>query len=289
MIDTELQQALADLRTTTRGTFAFCVHDLDTGTQALVDAGESFAAASVIKLPIMLKLLEMVATGAVSLDQTAPLTEWQKTGGSGIFQHFQEGTQFALGDACTAMIAISDNTATNMLLDVTGIAPVNELLVRMGCARTRLHRYIGKPEMAGPPGPSQAAPLEVGHLLELLARRAILTPPLCETAITMLRRQTIRTVIPRLLPERTPVAHKTGSLDGIRHDAGIIWRPDPVAPPEEPAGAMARRTGGSAAGHPIVFVGMSKDADMRWTVDNEAEVLIARAARLAFDRFSAER
>lgn len=283
----------------TEGRFACYVHHLDSGAGATIDADEHFPAASLIKIPIMLRLLEQAQLGEISLADSVRLTDWHKTGGAGIVQFFQDGQALTLMDACTAMIALSDNTATNMLLDVTGIAPVNTLLDQLGCPGTRLHRYLGKPEMPGPPGPSQVVPEEMGRLLERLVRRASLTPEYCDLALTMLRRQTHRALIPRYLPEGTDVAHKTGSLNGVRHDAGIIWLPEaPLAhAPDRNAHAghpradpMARPTGGSPTGSPLVFVGMSKEvADLRWTVENEAEVAIARAARAAYDYFVSAR
>ena len=284
-----LQAQLAELAAATAGTFAFYVHDLDSGRRAGVREQEAFPAASVIKLPILLRVLEMVQRGTAALDDPVRLTAWHKTGGAGIFQFFREGLEVTLEDACTAMVALSDNTATNLLLDVTGVAPVNELLARLGCGRTRLHRYFGKPEMPGPPGPSPAVPAEIGRLLELLARQEMLTPALCDRAVTILRRQTHRALIPRYLPEGTPVAHKTGSLDGVRHDAGIVWRPAPGGSARIPPAPPARRRGGLPQGAPVVFVGMSRDVpDLRWTVENAAEIAIARAARTVFDYFSDE-
>ncbi len=321
-LSSRLEQVVAR----TKGVFAFYVHDLATGAKAELRAGEPFPAASVIKLPIMLRLLEMAQDGAVSLDQTVTLTDWHKTGGSGVLQYFRAGLAISLEDACTAMIALSDNTATNLILDVTGIEPVNAMLDRLGCRHTRLHRYFGKPEMPGPPGPSLAVPVEIGRLYELLLHGSVLSPPLSALAVAILRRQMWRAAIPRYLPEGTPIAHKTGSLNGVRHDAGIIWRPAPVAgarpesagpsqqgprrPPASgraPAGCSAQGTEapprpatgtmdlrGRAAGEtgswprppgcPIVFVGMSRDvADQRWTVENQAEKALARAAKVAFD------
>jgi beta-lactamase class A len=286
-----LRHQLQEVADTASGTFAFYVHDLEAGTRAAVREREAFPAASLIKLPILLRLLEMVRAGEVSLEQPTRLRERHKTGGAGIVQFFHEGLEVSLADACTAMIALSDNTAANLLLDTTGIAPVNAMLARLGCRRTRLHRYFGKPEMPGPAGPSQAVPAEIGSLLELLVRRQMLTPDLCALALVMLRRQTHRALIPRYLPEGTPVAHKTGSLAGVRHDAGVFWRPAKGgartaggAGAGPPAGPMARADEGLPSGSAVVFVGMSRDvADRRWTVENEAEVAIARAARLAFE------
>jgi beta-lactamase class A len=285
----DLERALKRVAGESTGTYGFYVHDLHSDVRASVRADEAFPAASVIKLPILLRALELVHVGAVPWEQPLRLSAWHKTGGSGIFQHFHNGMAVTLEDACTAMIALSDNTTTNMVLDVTGIASVNEMLNRRGCPRTRLHRYLGKPEMAGPAGPSQAVPREIGQLLELLLGRQILSPALCEEAMVLLRRQTHRALIPRLLPEGTPVAHKTGSLNGVRHDAGIVWRPG------EPKGdnsatardVMAIERKGFAAGHPIILVAMSRDvADQRWTVENEAEQTIARAARIVYDHFT---
>jgi beta-lactamase class A len=287
-----LRRRLRELGRRAGGEFAFYVKDLGSGAGLEIRADDAFPSASVIKVPILLAVLEKVRRGEVSLDDPVTLTAWHKTGGSGVFQHFREGTVFTLEDACTAMIVLSDNVATNLVIDVATIDGVNEHLEALGCARTRLHRYIGKPEMAGwrgAEGPSQAVPAEIGRLLEGLARRELLTPGLCARALLFLRRQQHRALIPRLLPEGTVVAHKTGSLDGVRHDVGLIW------PPETGAGAeagkrdvMALPADALPAGQPVVFVAMSKGVpDLRWTVENWAEVAIARAARAVYDAFGA--
>ncbi len=282
----KLRRRLLQLGRQVGGTFAFYVRDLGSGAAVEIRADEAFPAASVIKLPILLAVLEKVRNGAASLDQRVTLTAWHKTGGSGVFQHFREGTEFTLEDACTAMIVLSDNVATNLVIDVATIDGVNGYLEAQGCERTRLHRYIGKPEMAGwrgAEGPSQAVPAEIGRLLERLARRELLTPELSTRAMLFLRRQQHRALIPRLLPEGTVVAHKTGSLNGVRHDAGLIWLPTP----DQRTGkrdVMALPSDELPAGKPVVLVAMSKDVpDVRWTVENRAEVAIARAARAVYD------
>lgn len=289
---TTLRNRLRSLGRRAGGTWAFYVKDLASGDTVGVNEREAFPSASVIKLPILLAVLERVRRGEVDLDRPVTLTAWHKTGGSGVFQHFRDGTVFTLEDACTAMIVLSDNVATNLAIDVATIEGVNGYLEGAGCERTRLHRYIGKPEMPGwrgAEGPSQAVPVEIGRLLEGLARNELLTPALCRRALLFLRRQQHRALIPRLLPEGTVVAHKTGSLNGVRHDVGLFW------PPRAAQGARGARRGAERdvmalpgddlpAGDPVVLVAMSKDVpDLRWTVENRAEVTVARAARAVYD------
>ncbi len=271
------------------GTFAFLTKDLRTSEQVGIRLEEAFPAASTIKVPIMLAMLERVRRGEVALSDTMALTAWHKTGGSGVFQHFHEGLKVTLEDACTAMIVLSDNTATNMVLDATGIERVNQLLDQAGCHRTRLHRYLGKPDMPGPAGPSQAVPAELGRLMELVWRHELLTPQLCRRALLFMRRQQHRALAPRLLPEGTALAHKTGSLDGVRHDFGLFWLAEREPPkPHRTRDVMALPADELPSGEPVVFVAMSKGMpDLRWTVENRAEVTIARAVRAAFDAYSA--
>ena len=272
------------------GTWAFYVNDLRQSASLGIREQEAFPSASIIKLPILLRVLERVGRGEVSLDDTVTLTAWHKTGGSGIFQHFRDGTAFRLEDACTAMTVLSDNTATNLVIDVAGIEGTNRFLEAAGCDRTRLHRYIGKPEMpgwGGAEGPSQAAPVEMGRLLEGLAEGELpgLTPELCRRAVLFLRKQQHRALAPRLLPEGTVMAHKTGSLDGLRHDVGLLWLPERGAGRSgEKRDVMALPSDALPSGKPVVFVAMSRGVpDLRWTVENRAEVAIGRAARAVYD------
>ena len=275
------------------GRWAFYVNDLRAPDGAALGIGEreSFPSASVIKLPILLRVLERVGRGEVSLDDPVTLTAWHKTGGAGVFQHFRDGTVFRLEDACTAMTVLSDNTATNLVIDVAGIEGTNRFLEAAGCERTRLHRYFGKPEMAGwggAAGPSQAVPLEMGRLLEGLALGALpgLTPELCRRALLFLRRQQHRALAPRFLPEGTVMAHKTGSLDGLRHDVGLLWMPE-EGRGAETGDVMALPSTELPRARPVVFVAMSQGVpDLRWTVENRAEVAIGRAARAVYDALS---
>src|SRR5438874_73485 len=95
-----LEIKLREVAAEAAGTFAFYAHDIDTGRLAAVRAGESFPAASVIKLPILLRALEMVREGDAALGQALTLTEWHKTGGSGILQFFRDDLVLTLEDAC---------------------------------------------------------------------------------------------------------------------------------------------------------------------------------------------
>lgn len=281
-----VRNRLRSLASRCGGTFGFYVKYLGTGEVVALRADEAFPAASVIKVPILLAALSLVQEGTATLEQRIRLTGWHRTGGSGVFQHFDDGLEVTLADACHAMTTLSDNTATNMVLDVTGIDGVNRLLDEMGCRVTRLHRYFGKPDMAGPAGPSQAVPREIGVLFERLAMNELLTPVLCRRALLFLRRQTHRALVPRLLPEGTVVAHKTGSLDGVRHDAGLIWARQVAGNSGPKRDLLALPDDGLPDWPPIVFVGMSKGVpDLRWTVENRAEVTIARAARAVYDAF----
>lgn len=285
-----LRHRLVQLGRRAGGTFAFYVKDLGSGDALGIREGEAFPSASVIKLPILLAVLERVRRGEVSLDDPMTLTAWHKTGGAGIFQHFRDGTVFTLEDACTAMVVLSDNTATNLVIDKATVTGTNEYLDAVGCPRTRLHRYFGKPEMpgyGGATGPSQAMPIEMGRLLEGLARGELLTPELCRRALLFLRRQQHRALAPRFLPEGTVMAHKTGSLDGVRHDVGLMWVPRGSGGTAQARDVMALPSEELPSDPPVVFVAMSKDVpDLRWTVENAAEVAIGRAARAVYEACS---
>src|SRR5687768_17001397 len=111
------------------GAWAFYIKDLRTGSSLGMGEDEPFPSASIIKLPVLLAVLEQVGRGEVSLDDTVTLTAWHKTGGSGVFQHFREGTELRLEDACTAMTVLSDNVATNLVIDVATIEGTNRFQI----------------------------------------------------------------------------------------------------------------------------------------------------------------
>ncbi len=209
------------------GVFGVAAHDWATGERLSVSGDRSFITASVIKLPILLAALDQVQRGALRLDDRIELEAGDRVGGSGLLYEFDPGVRLSLRDYLTAMIVVSDNSATNLALRLVGVAQVNAYLDSIDLPDIRSHRPIRYPKRlpGDAPGIGTATPDGLVRLLDRLIEQSILTPDLCGLAVDILKRQQYMDGIPRYLPEAVVVGHKDGWVNDVRADAGILFVP----------------------------------------------------------------
>ena len=237
------------------GTIGIAVKHLQTGEEVLVEGDTLFPTASVFKLPLLVELYRQVEEGYISLDQRLVMTEEAKVPGSGILRELSPGLEMKVRDYITLMMMLSDNTATDMLLDLVGIENVDKNLRRMGFDKTRVVASCGdmlfdlaglgdlKPEerslrvymerrkfnpnskSLGVENNDVTTPREMMRLLEEIFSGKVLSRGSCDAILeTMKKCQTGSNRIPKYLPrEKIEMARKTGSLSGIVNDVGIIY------------------------------------------------------------------
>jgi beta-lactamase class A len=193
-----------------------------------------------------------------SLDQRLRMREEDKSPGSGVLKELQTGVELTVKDLATLMAIISDNTATDILTDLLGIEAINSTMSRLGYGKTRvvmnckgiLFDLVGidartasqeqlqkgweflkqgkinlRARALSTKDNNASTPHEMMRLFEDLLTHRILDDASCEGILDILKRQQLRTRIPLLLPETTVIAHKTGTLRGIRNDSGIVYLP----------------------------------------------------------------
>src|SRR5690606_9976659 len=125
------------------GKVGLAVVNLDTGESLYRRADEPMPTASLIKVAVMIEAYRQAAAGTLSLDDVLTLRDGDKVPGSGILTtHFSDGATLTLRDGIRLMIAFSDNTATNLVLDQTGIRDVNATMERLGCGDTSIHAKV---------------------------------------------------------------------------------------------------------------------------------------------------
>ena len=206
------------------GHWAIVVESLDgKGTIRLNDK-EPFTAASVIKIPIMMAAFHETRLGTLRLDDTCIVRKEDKVGGSGVLKELHSGLQLTLLDAINLMIVVSDNTATNLVIDAIGINRINEYMAKKGCSGSRLEAHLMKPKPGGPYNTITAC--DVASLLKGISERTDENPGDCDIMIEILKRQQYNNKIPRYLPKEATVAHKTGEVSSVTHDAGIVFGPN---------------------------------------------------------------
>ncbi len=190
-----------------------------------LNASERFPSASVIKIAILVELMAQVAEGRLSLNSTVALRDEAKVPGSGVLTMLSPGGSYSLLDLAHLMMNVSDNTASNMLIDQVGCDAVNERLAGLGLRLTRLERKFYDFEARDRGRDNWATAGELADLLVGIERRTVVSASACETMLAVMRKQQFTSRIPALLPPETPVANKTGSLSSACHDIGIIYSP----------------------------------------------------------------
>jgi len=188
-----------------------------------INADLRFPAASLAKLPILVEVARQVAMGALSWETRYKVLEAASVNSAGVLSDLLPDLQPTLHDLAHMMIAISDNTAANMLLDLVGMQAINQTMLQLGLTATWLERrFIDfAARKAGRDNWTTAGDMA---LLLSYFRTGLL--PDNDRMLNMLLCQNDRTILPAYWGEEVPFAHKTGGLPGILHDAGILYPPD---------------------------------------------------------------
>lgn len=291
-----LQSQLETVLTDARGSFGFAVEHVQTGEKATIRGGELFQMASVFKIPLLAALLQEVKVNKVSLEERITIKETDYVPGSGLLAQLSPNMQVTVKDLATLMIIVSDNMATDWLLNHVGINKVATYMRELGLAHIHVNQScwqliclaLGKdypnyteaaakdlrtskytpdsydlmnpvfhPDERG----NTSTPEAMNKLLLLLAKKQLLTDSLCDTMVDILVKQQFNSRLPYLLPVGTKVAHKTGTIHNVINDAGIVYLP-------ENKGSFA------------ITVFSSENSSMA-----EGEGTIARLAKAAYDYF----
>jgi len=221
----EARSAVERLIRDAPGKVGLVARELATGEEIRWAAGERFPAASLIKIPVLVEALRQEQQGTLSLDETIPIRPEDRVGGFGVLKEMPSLSALDLKDLLILMTVISDNTAANLCISRVGLAAVNSTCRSLGLGGTILQRMMMDMAARERGLDNFTTPADMAALLEMLAGNRILTPASCTLAIEIMKRQQVNDRLPLLLPAGTPVAHKTGELGGVRHDAGIIYAP----------------------------------------------------------------
>ncbi len=204
-----VEQHLRDLR----GVFGVAIKSLDSGQGALLNADRPFPAASLFKLPVMYEVYRQRDAGRLSLAEPLTLSARYAEWDLGTLD-VPIGTTLTVESALRRMITISDNATANLLADRVGWSNLNATVRDLGLRETRL----GGAALT-------TSPRDMLRLLELLARGEGSTPASSAEMVDLLLDQRVNDRLPAQLPAGARVAHKTGNLEGIVHDVGIVYAP----------------------------------------------------------------
>lgn len=183
---------------------------------------EAYPAADLAHLPVALELLRRADLGQFDLAERLDTSDEPRAGGFGVLDHLDPATPLTLGDLCYLMIGINDSTAANFLLSMVGMGEVNETMSRLNLPHTRLARRFMDFVARAAHRENLTSAADMVSLLSLLRGRAV---PGAARLREFLAGQQLGADVKALLPASARLAHKTGSLDGLFHDAGILSGP----------------------------------------------------------------
>jgi serine-type D-Ala-D-Ala carboxypeptidase (penicillin-binding protein 5/6) len=232
-ISAELAERLEPLIAAHPGEVSVAIKHLGTGVGFTHREAEAMPTASLIKLAVMVTAYEQISVGKLQLDQLLLLNESDKVPGSGILTpNFSKGTQLTLRDAIRLMIAYSDNTATNLVVDAIGLPSTAEHMSQLGFPNTKLHSKVYRrdtsifPERSQQSGLGSTTAAETISLLEKIDLGRIISRQACDQMLEHLYACEDRSKLARLLPRSVRVAHKSGYVSQTRVDAGLIDGPE---------------------------------------------------------------
>ena len=224
------QQALKCIRQEMEqipGHTGFYYKNLITGFEYGVRADESFGAASVIKLPLFLHVLERASVGRFCMSDKLTITEEDKVPICGALTLFTDEVEVDIRTLCRLMISISDNTATNRLIKYCTIDEIGQGFRNMGLEKTVLRRLLFDSAASKAGIQNSICPAEIGMLLERVYRKEFVSAEVCKEVIDTLMLQQVDHKLNGKICGEVNIANKTGEDDHLSNDVGIVYAKEP--------------------------------------------------------------
>ena len=263
---TPLDQEVKTLVSSFKGKVSLFAKNLDTGETYALNADERVRTASTIKIAVMIEAFARVAEGKLKWTDELLLTKEKKVGGSGILNELSDNLHLTLRDAVNLMMILSDNTATNLVLDVLTTDAVNARMESLGIKNIKIMRKVfsGGESTAGKDpenkkfGLGVATPREMVLVMEKLERGEIVNPAVSKEMIELMKREQGRYAIGRSLWE-VPMASKYGALDRLRSSVAILY---------------------TKQGKIALAISCDEMPETMWSVDNPAYLLMSRLSEV---------
>lgn len=218
-LKTQVQVLATENPTLTAGIFLV---DLDTGSYLNFNGDTAFASASTIKVPILVAFFQAVEDGKVQLDQMLTLKPEHIVGGSGEMQDDAPGKKYSALEVAKNMIVVSDNTATNMMIELLGGAEVlNPLFASWGLKATVIRNKL--PDLEGT---NTTSPQDLINIIAQIDRGSLVSVKSRDRILQIMRQTKNDSLLPKGLGEGSVIAHKTGNINTMLADAGMVDLPN---------------------------------------------------------------
>lgn len=252
-----------------KGNVSLFAKNLDTGETYALNPDERVRTASTIKIAVMIEAFARVDEGKIKWTDKVVVTKEKKVSGSGILTELSDGLSLTLRDAVNLMMVLSDNTATNLVLDVVTTDAVNARMESLGFKNIKINRKVGSGgESAAGKDPENkkfglgvATPREMVLVMEKLERGEIVSAAVSKEMIELMKREQGRNAIGRSL-WTVPMASKSGALDRLRSAVAILY---------------------TKKGKIAMAISCDEMPETMWSVDNPAYVLMSRLSEVIAD------
>jgi beta-lactamase class A len=258
-----LHRTLDSLANAHRGIAGYAVHNIDTGERMSLRGDSTFGTASLIKVSLLVTLFDLAERDSISLDDKLTVLPIDKVPGSGQLQYLHDGAEISVRDAAWLMSTLSDNTATNLLLDRVAIRRTWRKMESLGLKHTKIHHKSFRRDVSSVAmdssmkyGLGVTTPNEMARLFELMARGQAVSTRADSAMLDILEHNTKDDMLQRYA-DGVAFAHKDGEDNDKRTECGLFRLQSRV----------------------VVCVLTKDNKDQRWVVDNEAQVLLARVGQ----------
>ncbi len=254
-----LRRTLDSVMTGYHGVIGYSVRDLESGDHIALRGDETFPTASLIKVAILTTVYDLVARGELSLDDPLTVLKIDQVPGSGSVQYLHNGAILTVHDAAWLMGTLSDNSATNLLLDRIIIRRVWDKMDSLGLHHTKVHSKVYRRSASVAMdssikyGLGVTTPNEMAHLFELMARGKAVNAKADSAMLDILEHNEDQTLLQRYL-DGVRAAHKTGATDSVRTECSLFYLRNRV----------------------VACVLTKENRDIRWVLDTEPQLVMAR-------------
>jgi len=222
----KLELTISEVDHNLDGVMGVAILDLTSGDKFLLRADDVFPQASSIKIAVLVELYRQAQEGKLKLTDLYTVQQSDLVQDSDIMGGLTPGiTKITLRDLATMMVAVSDNSATNVLIDRVGMDAVNAEMDALALPHTRLRRKMMDLKAASEGRENVSTPQEMMKLLQAVYAGKVLNKPMTDDFFKMLSTHK-DSWIPRDLPDGLQSANKPGALEGVRNDSGVVFVPN---------------------------------------------------------------
>ena len=223
ILNDKFQKRILAIAESSDAIVGIAIKDIQSGETVFSNENEIFPTASSIKIFILAEVFKQAAEGKFNLYDVRLMPKQFRAGGSGILSLLDEkSVNLTIRDYCVLMMNVSDNSATNFLIDLVGMKNINASIQKMGCTNTKLQRVMMDTQAAKEGRENISSPKDLLLILEKLYRGEIVSKQASEEMLAIMKLEKDGWLKDGIAPD-IPIANKAGDLDGVRCDVGIVY------------------------------------------------------------------